>query len=192
MDSAVSQLEDKAKTHCIGLLSIAHTEDNHIRYDSVWIKRRCIFNSSVKLDVFIELGLIEILDNKSVSVDVPKKPIGSVGSQVEKVVIPGENEKVSDDETLIQHYRKEFKRVFGEFPDMNYSRDGAILKSLAKERGVEKVKGWLTAFVDSDDRWCGSTGRSILVFKSQINKLITGTLKDMKGSTPNDHGGVRV
>ena len=122
-------------------------------------------------------------------------PIGSIGSEVEKVVIRDENINVPDEwknETLVQHYRKEFKRVFGEYPDMNYSRDGAILKGLAKDRGVAKVKQWLTTFMDSDDQFCGATGRSILVFKSQINKLITGTLKDMKASTPNDHGGVRI
>jgi hypothetical protein len=196
MDSAVSQLGDTAKAHWIGIISVAHTESNRIPYDPVWIKRRCIFNSPVKLDVFIKLGLIEILDNKSVSVSEPKMPIGSIGRVEEKrVVIQDENINVPDEwknETLVQHYRKEFKRVFGEFPDMNYSRDGAILKGLAKDRGVAKVKQWLTTFMDSDDQFCGATGRSILVFKSQINKLITGTLKDMKGSTPNSHGGVRV
>ena len=67
------------KAHWVGLLSIAHTENNRIPYDPVWIKRRCIFNSPVKLDVFIELGLIEILDNKSVSVSEQKSPIGSIG-----------------------------------------------------------------------------------------------------------------
>jgi integrase len=51
-----------------------------------------------------------------------------------RVVIPDENINVPDEwknETLVQHYRKEFKRVFGEYPDMNYSRDGAILHFFA-------------------------------------------------------------
>jgi hypothetical protein len=82
LNSAVSQLVDTTKAHWIGLLSIPYTEDNLIPYDPVWIKRRCIFNSPVKLDVFIKLGLIEILDNKSVSTSEPKKPIGSIGSVV--------------------------------------------------------------------------------------------------------------
>ena len=79
MYSAVSQLGDTAKAHWIGLLSIAHTENNHIPYDPVWIKRRCIFNSPVKLDVFFKLGLIEILDNKMFSTSEQISPIGSIG-----------------------------------------------------------------------------------------------------------------
>ena len=82
MDLAVSQLRDLEKAHSIRLLSIAYTKDNQIHYDPVWIKRRCIFNLPLKLDVFIKLGLIEILDNKSVSTSEPKKPIGSIGSVV--------------------------------------------------------------------------------------------------------------
>jgi hypothetical protein len=57
MDSEVSQLGDTAKAHWIGLLSIAHTEENQITYDQVWIKRRCIFNSPVKSDIFEEVAL---------------------------------------------------------------------------------------------------------------------------------------
>ena len=194
LDSAVSQLGDTAKAHWIGIISVAHTESNRIPYDPVWIKRRCIFNSPVKLDVFIKLGLIEILDNKSVSTSEQKSPIGSIGRVEEKrVVIQDENINVSDEDTLIQHYRKEFKRVFKEFPDMNYGRDGAILKGLAKAYDPVKVKQWITTFLDSDNKFVGETGRSILVFKSQINKLITGTLKDMgKGNNPNSRGEPRI
>jgi hypothetical protein len=62
--------------HWIGIISVAHTESNRIPYDPVWIKRRCIFNLPLKLDVFIKLGLIEILDNKMFSNIEQKSPIG--------------------------------------------------------------------------------------------------------------------
>ena len=82
MDSAVPQLRDPAKAHWTRLLSIAHTKDNQIPYDPVWIKRRCIFNSPVKLDVFIELELIEILDNQMFSTSEQKSPISIIGRVV--------------------------------------------------------------------------------------------------------------
>ena len=63
-DSAIGQLHDSYKAHWIGLLSIAHTENNQIPYDPVWIKRRGCFGSNVKLELFEELGLIEILGDK--------------------------------------------------------------------------------------------------------------------------------
>jgi hypothetical protein len=91
MDSAVSQLGETPKSHWIGLLSIAHTEDNQIPYDPVWIKIRCIFNSPVKLNVFIELGLIEILHNQMFSTSEQKSPIGRVVEG--RVVIQTENGK---------------------------------------------------------------------------------------------------
>ena len=64
-DSAIGQLHDSHKAHYIGLLSIAHTENNRIPYDAKWIKMRGCFGSPVKLEVFIKLGLIAFLDDKA-------------------------------------------------------------------------------------------------------------------------------
>ena len=62
---AVGQLHDSYKAHWIGLICVAHTTNNQIPYDAVWIKKRCGFSSPVKIELFEKLGLIEKLDAKT-------------------------------------------------------------------------------------------------------------------------------
>ena len=39
-DWAIGQLHDSHKAHWIGLICVAHTTNNQIPYDAVWIKKR--------------------------------------------------------------------------------------------------------------------------------------------------------
>ena len=167
MDSAVGQLHDSHKAHYIGLLSIAHTENNRIPFDNKWIKKRGLFNSPVKLELFVKLGLIEILDNESVLQPKLKKPLGS-GGEI------GEIQKISEKNTFVEFYFDEFVRIFKIKPEMDYGTDQKILQGLANKHGEEKLKELITTFLSSTDQWISSTDRSVKVFKSQVQKLLLG------------------
>lgn len=167
LDSAVGQLHDSHKAHYIGLLSIAHTENNRIPFDNKWIKKRGLFNSPVKLELFVKLGLIEILDNESVLQSKLKKPLGS-GGEI------GEIQKISEKNTFVEFYFDEFVRIFKIKPEMDYDGDGKILQGLANKHGEEKLKELITKFLSSTDQWISSTDRSVKVFKSQVQKLLLG------------------
>ena len=167
MDSAVGQLHDSHKAHYIGLLSIAHTENNRIPFDNKWIKKRGLFNSPVKLELFVKLGLIEILDNESVLQPKLKNPLGS-GGEI------GEIQKISEKNTFVEFYFDEFVRIFKIKPEMDYGTDQKILQGLANKHGEEKLKELITKFLSSTDQWISSTDRSVKVFKSQVQKLLLG------------------
>ena len=167
LDSAVGQLHDSHKAHYIGLLSIAHTENNRIPFDNKWIKKRGLFNSPVKLELFVKLGLIEILDNKSVLQPKLKNPLGS-GGEIEEI------QEISKKNTLVEFYFDEFVRIFEIKPDMDYGRDGKILQVLASKHGEGKLKELVTKFLSSTDKWISGTDRSVVVFKSQVQKLLLG------------------
>jgi hypothetical protein len=179
MDSAIGQLHDSHKAHYIGLLSIAHTENNQIPFDNKWIKKRGLFNSPVKLELFVKLGLIEILDNESVLTPEKKMPLGRGGEIEEgRVVCKKISKVVTKKNTLVEFYHDEFVRIFEINPDMDYGRDGQILKVLEEKYGCEKVKELITSFLTSKDKWVSGTDRSVTVFKSQVQKLLVGAIKN--------------
>ena len=76
--------------------------------------------------------------------------------------------------TLINFYQKEFFRILEIKPDMNFGRDGQILQGLANKHGDEKLKELVTKFLSSADKWISGTDRSVVVFKSQVQKLLLG------------------
>ena len=196
MDSAVGQLGDTAKAHWIGLLSIAHTEDNQIPFDPIWIKRRGLFNSPVKLEVFLELGLIEILDNKSVSKSKQKKPVVREKERVvsiDSIDICESDEKPSPSgvQQSLDFYHKHFLKTFGVKPMINGGKDGALLKKIINHYDLDTTLELLKQFIDSDEKFIKSTGRTIGVFYTVINKLLvgeeptTGFAKSLKTITEN-------
>ena len=75
LDAKVGNLHDSHKSHWIGILSMAHTEDNRVPFNNKWVKKRGLFGSPVKLEMFVELGLIEILDDKACK-DVVRETLG--------------------------------------------------------------------------------------------------------------------
>ncbi|MBT5631647.1 MAG: hypothetical protein HOJ13_02860 [Nitrospina sp.] len=91
LDPAIGQLCDSHKAHWLGLVCIAHATDNKIPWDSAWIKKRGCFNSNVKLDIFVNLGLIEILCNTDEMGGELKKPLERKKEKEKKKYIPDEN-----------------------------------------------------------------------------------------------------
>jgi hypothetical protein len=118
-DSAIGQLHDSHKAHYIGLLSIAHTENNRIPYDAKWIKMRGCFSSPVKLEVFMELGLIAFLDDKA-SLDTETSASG------EK-----ERKKEKKKEKNIQEAGCEIEASFEEDWEAYPRKDGVKIKALS-------------------------------------------------------------
>ncbi len=64
-------------------------------------------------------------------------------------------------------------------------KDGALVKKLLSTYGLDRLKGLWDVFMRSDDPFICQAGRSIGVFKTQINKLISGTSgSDGNGTRP--------
>lgn len=179
-DSAIGQLHDSHKAHWVGLLCIAHTENNQIPYDPVWIKKRGCFSSNVKLELFEKLGLIEIISNKSVSDGKSKKPL------VSKLDIKQGDIPVAcatSRATLIDFYYDEFVRVFNKKPLISGGKDGAILKRVSGTYGDDQTRELVTKFIESNDPWIVDTGRSLEAFAASVQKLLVGGTKSRKGFT---------
>ena len=83
LDAKFGGLHDSAKAHWIGILSMCHTEDNRVPYSNKWVNKRGLFSSPVKLEVFEELGLIEILDD-NVSLEAVPETTGERKKEKEK------------------------------------------------------------------------------------------------------------
>ena len=71
-DWAVAQLHDSYKAHWVCLICTAHTTDNRIPYDSLWIKKQHHLKTPVNLKVFEKLGLIEPIDTVS---EIAQEPV---------------------------------------------------------------------------------------------------------------------
>ena len=169
-DWAIGQLVDSHKAHFTGLLLIAHATNNQIPWDSKWIKAQIQARSNVKIEVFEKLGLIESLETNK---KTDKKNTTPENSRVENRI-----DEVVTGSSLINFYHDEFFKIYKIKPVINGGKDGSILKGLEKLHGADKVKGLITQFLLSRDEWVAGTDRSIGVFKSQVQKLLVGKLKD--------------
>jgi hypothetical protein len=169
-DWAIGQLADSHKAHFTGLLLMAHATNNQIPWDSKWIKSQIQAKSNVKIEVFEKLGLIESLETNK---KTDKKNTTPENSRVENRI-----DEVVTGSSLINFYHDEFFKIYKIKPVINGGKDGSILKGLEKLHGADKVKGLITQFLLSRDEWVAGTDRSIGVFKSQVQKLLVGKLKD--------------
>lgn len=79
---------------------------------------------------------------------------------------------------MIDHYHALFVEKFGEKPAINGKKDGSLLQKLLDTYGEEKLKGLLNAFFVSHDPFIQASGYTIGVFKSQVNKLLTGQQRE--------------
>jgi phage replication O-like protein O len=79
--------------------------------------------------------------------------------------------------TFIDFYFEEFKTRFGKPPIIEGGKDGNLIKGLLNHITLEDLKGLLTKFFDSTDKFTLGSGYTIGVFKSQINKLQIGPIK---------------
>jgi len=85
-------------------------------------------------------------------------------------------EKKADPEVklFIDYYYEEFKKRFRAAPIINGGKDGSLVKELLGTIGLEELKRLLGLFFKAEDEFIKDSGYTIGVFKSQINKLITG------------------
>ena len=187
-DWAIGQLCDSHKGHFIGLLIVAHRTSNEIPSDTRWLKKQIQAKSNVEIEVFEKLGLIEFLDDKKISKE-KKNASDKRGVEKKREELQSETQKDSKPrkETLISFYSDEFKRIFKLTPDVNFARDGKILKGLEDTHGTEKVKAMITQLLTTQDKWVATTGRTVVVLKSQVNKLLIGST-----GNPNKEGRVNI
>ena len=180
-DWAIGQLVDSHKAHFTGILLLAHGTNNQIPWDSKWIKTQIQAKSNVKIEVFERLGLIELVETKQESQESKNVPESSRGERrgeescTETSLGTLKDSKTAKQaSTLIGFYDSEFERIFKVKAEMNYGRDGAILMGLEIKYGKEAVKSLITKFLECDDDWINGTGRSVMVMKSQVQKLLIG------------------
>ena len=83
---------------------------------------------------------------------------------------------------FIDYAFEAFQNKYAQKMLVDGGKDGAIVKKLLKTYGLERLKGLWDVFIQSHDPFICQAGRSIGVFKTQINKLISG------GSNGNGNG----
>jgi hypothetical protein len=77
---------------------------------------------------------------------------------------------------FIDYAADTFKTLTGESLCVDGGKDGAIVKRLLGTYGLDRLKGLWDTFLASTDPFIEQAGRSIGVFKSQINKLLSSKL----------------
>lgn len=80
----------------------------------------------------------------------------------------------SDTKKFIDHAFQTFQRKHGEKMLIDGAKDGAIVKRLLGSYDFEKLCSLWDAFLSSDDAFTRQAGYSIGIFKTQINKLLSG------------------
>lgn len=182
MDSAIGQLHDSHKAHWIGIICIAHTEDNQVPYNPVWIKRRGGFSSPVKLELFEKLGLIEVFDNKDDFRPVQKSQEKKKEKEKEKKKKISSKREVKDEKptdpnikVAIDYYFNLFTSSFGSKPKISGVKDATMFKRTLDCYGIDKTLALIDRFMASEDPFIEENGRSLHIFESQINKLLINT-----------------
>lgn len=94
---------------------------------------------------------------------------------------------VSPHTDFIAYAFESFQSKFGEKMLIDGGKDGKIVKDLLSAYGLDRLKNLWNVFMQSDDPYIEQAGRSIGVFKSQINKLLSGG--NGNGNRPGTTGG---
>ncbi len=76
--------------------------------------------------------------------------------------------------TFIDWYSDRFLSIFSERPVISGGKDGVTVKGLLNAYGLERLKELAEAFFNSDDEFISKAGYSLGIFKTQINKLLSG------------------
>jgi len=79
-----------------------------------------------------------------------------------------------DVKNFIDYAFQTFENVFHEKMLVDGKKDGALVKKLLSTYGIDRLKGLWDVFMRSNDPFICQAGRSIGVFKTQINKLVSG------------------
>jgi hypothetical protein len=80
----------------------------------------------------------------------------------------------SDVKIFVDYAFQTFQKQFSDKLLIDGKKDGAIVKKLLGTYSLERLKGLWDVFMLSTDPFICQAGRSIGVFKTQINKLISG------------------
>jgi len=83
----------------------------------------------------------------------------------------------SESKPFLSFYAEKFKQCFGTEPNIQWAKDAGLIKSLLRKISIEELKDLLDRFFTSDDKFIMSSGYTIGVFYSQINKLKIGSVK---------------
>ena len=94
---------------------------------------------------------------------------------LQKKILRSANPEIKE---FLTHYSKEFKIHLGTDPVIEWGKDGAIIKNLLKIIPVNDLKTLLERFFSSEDKFIIKSGYTIGIFKSQINKLKIGKVKN--------------
>lgn len=86
---------------------------------------------------------------------------------------------------LIGVYVERYTARFGE-PPVILKRDGAILKSLVGQFGLEKVDQRLRAFMGWDDSYVVESGFALTMFQSSWNRLAARCVTQQRQQSPGD------
>lgn len=156
LDAKVGDLHDSHKAHWIGILSMCHTEDNRVPYSNTWVKKRGLFNSPVKLELFMELGLIEILDDKVLPVSVPESPGERKKEKEKEKYIHNESEEVPEKDSHPYDIRDAFEEDWGAYPRKAGSKEKAFKcywKTVGNNLEINRplFQGKMKEYVDSVD-----------------------------------------
>ena len=73
---------------------------------------------------------------------------------------------------VIDYYHDAFVKKFGTKPIISGGKDGALMKKVVTAYGLDKTKELLNRYFESKDEFVVTSGYTIAVFYSQINKLI--------------------
>jgi len=117
-----------------------------------------------------ESGLIPKSEPTDVEADKEEDKDKDIGGVPKKKKTPPN----PDVKIFLDYAFETFQQTFGEKMLVNGTKDGGIIKGLLGTYDLEKLKSLWDAFVKSDDPFIVKAGRSIGVFTTQVNKLISG------------------
>ena len=93
------------------------------------------------------------------------------------------NSESSDSPTptkiTIDYYHEKFVSMFVHKPVISGGKDGALIKKLVSQYGIDKVLDLLDQFFASNDTFIQQSGYSIGAFYGQVNKLIAANVIPM-------------
>jgi hypothetical protein len=104
-----------------------------------------------------------------------RKKVSNNGNKV-----TNDENKVTKIKGLLQNMSAAFERRFGERMFIDWGKDSKIIKNLLSIYDADKLKELWDIFLDSNDQFVLKAGKTIGVFKTQINRLL------MKKKTKNN------
>lgn len=163
-DWAYGQLHDSHKAAFIHLLLTADEVSNQFPCDSRALRKQLVLNSYVKIEVFENVGLIEIIVDPSEEKILPRIDKKRVYKQKK---VDKRERKI----TSLNIYHDLFLEKFKTKP-LILAKHGPMMALLENKMGRDEIIDLVKRYFKSDDQFIIDSGFTIDVFGSQINKLI--------------------